>query len=122
MKHSLVAALCLAHIVLLPARSMAAVPATLSPVEMFKLAETMRNAHRPRDAEAIFDALAHDPDPEIRAEARFRKGMMLAEEKRYREAAVMLPISASTRASSSRTRAACGFSSRSARKVTAASR
>lgn len=60
----------------------------LSAVEMFALAERMRDQHRPRDALAIFDALERDPDPEIRAEARFRKGMMLADAKRYAEAAV----------------------------------
>jgi outer membrane protein len=88
MKRSVALALGLMHIALLAAPGRASAPEGLSPADMFTLAQAMRDAHRPRDAEAIFDALAHDPDPEIRAEARFRKGMLQAEEKHYRAAAV----------------------------------
>jgi hypothetical protein len=61
----------------------------LSAAALFKIADQARAAGRPQDAEAIYAALSHDPDPEIRAEARFRDGMMLANLKRYREAAVL---------------------------------
>ena len=61
----------------------------LKPVELFRIADQARAAGRTADAEAIYVALARDPDPEVRAEARFRDGMMLAGAKRYREAAVL---------------------------------
>ncbi len=60
----------------------------LSVVEMFSLADRARAANRIDDAIGFYDALMHDPNPDIRAEARFRKGMMLANARRYREAAV----------------------------------
>src|SRR4051794_14867047 len=59
----------------------------LKAVDLFRIADQARAAQRIADAEAIYVALAHDPDPEVRAEARFREGMMLAGLKRYREAA-----------------------------------
>lgn len=62
--------------------------ATLSPIQMFDVAERARAAGRFDDAAAIYTALSRDPDKEIRSEARFRKGMMLADRKRYAEAAV----------------------------------
>jgi tetratricopeptide (TPR) repeat protein len=75
-----------------PAAGQAA-PATtrlkdVSPVDMFLLAERARAADRIDDAIAFYDVLAHDPNGDVRAEARFRKGMMLADLRRYREAAL----------------------------------
>lgn len=62
--------------------------AHLSAIELFTVADHMRAQGRAEDALTIYDALSHDPDVEIRSEARFRKGMMLADAKRYREAAI----------------------------------
>lgn len=61
---------------------------SMSATAMFSLADRATAASRLADAEAIYRALAHDPDPEIRAEARFRLGMMLAAVRRYRDAAI----------------------------------
>lgn len=60
----------------------------LSAIDVFDLADRAREAGRVDDAVTFYDALARDPDPKIRAEARFRKGMMLAEARRYRDAAI----------------------------------
>jgi outer membrane protein len=60
----------------------------LSASQLFALADGAHAAGRTADALAMYDALARDPDPEVRAEARFRKGMLLAELKRYGEAAI----------------------------------
>jgi len=77
------------------ALSLAAAPAlaqtrldNLSAVDVFDLADRARTAGRVDDAITFYDALARDPDPKIRAEARFRKGMMLADARRYRDAAI----------------------------------
>lgn len=59
----------------------------LSSTDLFALAGRARAAGRIDDAVRIYDALARDPDDQVRAEARFRKGMMLAAVRRYREAA-----------------------------------
>ena len=73
-----------------PARAGEAVVAKhLKAVDLFRLADEARAKGRVADAETIYDALAKDPNPEVRAEARFRHGMMLAGLKRYREAAVL---------------------------------
>jgi hypothetical protein len=61
----------------------------LSAVDLFRIAGQAQAAGRTADAEALYSALEHDPDAEIRAEARFRHGMMLAALKRNREAAVL---------------------------------
>lgn len=61
----------------------------ISSVKMFELADEMRAAGRLGDAEAIYQALARNPDLEIRTEARFRFGSMLAAEARPRDAAVV---------------------------------
>lgn len=63
------------------------VEAGLSAVQLFTLADRAKSEGRFADAETIYDALARDPDPEIRAEARFRKGMMLADLARLVDAA-----------------------------------
>lgn len=60
----------------------------LSAVDLFGLADRARAAGSTDDAAALYDALARDPDAQVRAEARFRKGMMLADAKRWREAAI----------------------------------
>lgn len=49
----------------------------------------MRVAGHWAEAMAIYDALMRDPDLEVRTEARFRKGTLLAARKRYREAATL---------------------------------
>ncbi|BCA60444.1 tetratricopeptide repeat protein [Sphingomonas sp. HMP6] len=62
----------------------------LGPVALFELAEAKRATGNNTDAETIYRALTRDPDLEIRSEARFRLGMLLAEEKRYKDAAIVL--------------------------------
>jgi tetratricopeptide (TPR) repeat protein len=61
---------------------------TISSTDLFALADKARDARHYRDAQTIYDALASNRDAEIRAEARFRKGVMLEGLKRYHEAAV----------------------------------
>lgn len=63
---------------------------SLSAIDLFTLADEARAAGNIADASAIYDALSKDPHAEIRAEARFRKAMMLAGMSRYTEAAVSL--------------------------------
>lgn len=60
----------------------------LSATDVFVAAEQAKAAGQAAEALALYDALTHDPDAEIRAEARFRKGMLLADGKHYTEAAV----------------------------------
>ena len=60
----------------------------LSAIDLFKLAEERQRDGRPEEALTLYDALSRDPHPEIRAEARFRKGQLLASEGRYTDAAV----------------------------------
>ncbi len=62
----------------------------LTAFDVFAEADRARAAGRIGDALVLFDALARDPDADIRAEARFRKAMMLAEARRYAEAATTL--------------------------------
>jgi tetratricopeptide (TPR) repeat protein len=59
----------------------------LSAVDVFAIADRARVGGEIKEAITLYDALAKDPNPEIRAEARFRKGMMLADAGRHREAA-----------------------------------
>lgn len=59
----------------------------LSATDVFALAGNYADVGRITEAAELYDALAQDPDPEIRAEARFRKGMMYAAAKRYEQAA-----------------------------------
>lgn len=61
----------------------------VSAVKMFDLADKLRVAGQIDDSEAVYQALTRDPDLEIRTEARFRLGLMLAELNRPREAAVV---------------------------------
>jgi tetratricopeptide (TPR) repeat protein len=60
----------------------------LKPADLFGLADAAKAQGRPGDAKAIYRALSHDPDVEIRSEARFRLGQLLASEKRYKDAAI----------------------------------
>ncbi|MFN3946323.1 MAG: surface lipoprotein assembly modifier [Allosphingosinicella sp.] len=75
----------------LPASTGAAAAQTtlerLSAADLFDLAGEALRDGRVEDAFAIYDALSRDPDPDVRAEARFRKGMTLAELRRFAEAA-----------------------------------
>ena len=67
----------------------AVVASHLSAVDLFRIADQAIQKGRYADAAAIYDALAKDPDIEVRSEARFRHGVMLAGRKRYKEAAVL---------------------------------
>ncbi|MEP9359882.1 surface lipoprotein assembly modifier [Sphingomonas sp. KR3-1] len=63
--------------------------ARMTAAELFAFADAARDAGRYEDAEAAYRALAADPDPELRTEARFRLGMMLADRQhKYRDAAI----------------------------------
>lgn len=62
----------------------------LSAIDLFLLADRARAQGALDDAAFIYDALARDPNPDIRAEARFRKAMMLADARRYGESATIL--------------------------------
>ena len=65
-----------------------AVASGLSAAQLFELADQAKSDGRYEDALALYAALARDPDPDVRAEARFRRGMLLAQSKRYADAAV----------------------------------
>ncbi|MBN8829746.1 MAG: DUF560 domain-containing protein [Sphingomonadales bacterium] len=60
----------------------------LSAAQLFDIADQARVAGRIEDAEAIYLALSRDPQIEIRSEARFRLGLLLAGQKRYTDAAL----------------------------------
>jgi tetratricopeptide (TPR) repeat protein len=67
----------------------AAPPTTVySATELFALAETAQRDGRIADAEALFDALSHDPAVEVRSEARYRLGRMLSDIGRHADAAM----------------------------------
>ncbi len=72
-----------------PVQNTVAVPNLdhLSATDLFDLANRARGAGRADDALALYDALAHDDNGDIRAEALFRKGMLLADLRRFTEAA-----------------------------------
>ena len=59
----------------------------LSAADLFVLADRARAAGRLDDASAIYNALTRDANADVRAEARFRKGMMLADARQFAEAA-----------------------------------
>lgn len=59
----------------------------LGAVDVFDAATRAAAAGRTDEALNLYDALTHDPDVEIRSEARFRKGQLLAAHHRIREAA-----------------------------------
>lgn len=60
----------------------------LSAAQLFDIADQARAAGRFEDAEAIYKALSGDPAVQIRSEARFRLGMMLADQKRWTDSAL----------------------------------
>lgn len=60
----------------------------LAATDLFDMADEARHAGRIEDALTFYDALSGDHDPEVRAEARFRKGVMLADAGRLTEAAL----------------------------------
>jgi len=79
----------LAGIAVMPAaRATQNSSAELSAADMFALADKARAVGHPEDAGAIYDALTQDANADVRAEARFRKGMMLADARQYADAAV----------------------------------
>ncbi|WP_404712925.1 surface lipoprotein assembly modifier [Sphingomonas sp. MMS24-J13] len=62
---------------------------TLTPVELFALADAARDAGDLVSAERAYRALSQNPDIELRTEARFRLGLMLADLLHdYRRAAI----------------------------------
>ncbi len=61
----------------------------VSAAQLFALADARKAADFAVDAIAIYEALAKDADADIRAEARYRHGLLLADTGRYVEAAVM---------------------------------
>lgn len=62
----------------------------LNPAQLFALAERARAAGQLCDAEVLLRALTEDPDPEIRAEARFRLALLLDAQDKRAEAATLL--------------------------------
>jgi len=60
----------------------------LSAAQLFDIADQARKAGHDPDAEAIYKALSQDPAVTTRSEARFRLGMMYADQKRYTDAAL----------------------------------
>ena len=61
---------------------------TLSPAELFAFADRARDAGDVATAETAYRALAGNPDVELRSEARFRLGLMLADQQRWSAAAI----------------------------------
>ncbi len=59
----------------------------LGAVDLFDLAGQATTDGRIDEALQLYDALSRDPDLEIRSEARFRKGQLLTQQNRLREAA-----------------------------------
>ncbi|WP_109809293.1 surface lipoprotein assembly modifier [Sphingosinithalassobacter portus] len=62
----------------------------LSPTEMFALAQQAEQRGDDALAATLYEALTSDPDPELRAEARFRHARLLIRQHRLSEAAVLL--------------------------------
>lgn len=60
----------------------------ISGAQLFALADARKTAGETVDALVIYEALARDADADIRAEARYRRGLLLADMGRYFEAAV----------------------------------
>jgi TolA-binding protein len=60
---------------------------TLSPVEVFDLAARLAAENETDRAEVLLRSLADNPEPEVRAEARFRLGNLLLDRGEYTEAA-----------------------------------
>ena len=62
----------------------------LAPAQMFRLAEIAEGKSDLTLAFSIYEALEDNPDPDIRAEARFRHAKRLLVQKRNRDAALLL--------------------------------
>ena len=62
----------------------------LTAAEMFVLAERAASSGNPDAAGAILEALEQDRDPDVRAEARFRRAKQLIQKNRTTDAAVLL--------------------------------
>jgi tetratricopeptide (TPR) repeat protein len=60
----------------------------LGAVDVFDLAARAADVGQIDEALKLYDALSNDPDVEIRCEALFRKGQLLASQQRLREAAL----------------------------------
>ena len=60
----------------------------LTAAQLFDIADQARAAGRNQDAEQIYKALSQDPAVQTRSEARFRLGMMYADQKHYTDAAL----------------------------------
>ena len=75
-------------LVAFPVVSSAQVREGVGAVELFRLAGEAQAEDRLADAETIYRALIQDRDAEVRAEARFRLGMLLAAQGRNRDAAL----------------------------------
>ena len=66
-------------------------PVEMSAAELFDLADAARGRGDHELAERAYRALAEDPDPELRSEARYRLARMLADDLgRHRDAATLL--------------------------------
>ena len=63
---------------------------SLTPAQMFAMADTARQRNDVGTAEAIYRALAANPSVEIRNEARFRLARMLEDERRLSDSAELL--------------------------------
>lgn len=63
-------------------------PKHLNAIDVFDLAGRAVADGRDGDALKLYDALSRDPDVEVRSEALFRKGQLLASRKHWREAAL----------------------------------
>ncbi|WP_082010374.1 surface lipoprotein assembly modifier [Novosphingobium malaysiense] len=72
-----------------PAQDAGGASAQLSAAQVFALADAARAKGDFATAETAYRALGHDPDLELRTEARFRLGMMLADDlHHYTDAAI----------------------------------
>lgn len=63
--------------------------AHLAAPDLFALAQQAQSAARTADAAVIYTALERDADADVRAEARFRHGMMFADLRRFAAAAAL---------------------------------
>jgi len=57
--------------------------------QVFDLATKAQNANDTATAITLYRALEHDPDVDVRCEARFRHGQLLESQKLYADAAVL---------------------------------
>jgi tetratricopeptide (TPR) repeat protein len=101
---ALVAGALASAVALASAGPAAAQQIVLTPDQLFTLANTARDAGDVETAEAGYRALAGNPDVEIRTEARFRLGMMLAAAGRHRDAAVAFRAALDERSDAARIR------------------